>query len=339
VGKTDCNVVNVDKLTYAAVPQGLAALQNHPRYRFVQSDVVDRPAVARILQAEQPEAIVHFAAETHVDRSIDDPEVFVATNVVGTSSMLIEARRYFSRRRDPGRFVHVSTDEIFGSLGSGQYFTEGSAFAPNSPYAATKAAADLLVRAWQQTFDFPAVTAICSNAYGPWQFPEKFIPVSIIRGLSGLPIDVYGTGANVREWTYVDDIADGIVTLLERGQIGESYLIGSGETRRNLDMAKVLCSLLDRFAPRPSGKHEDSIRLVADRPGHDARYASDSSKIRTALGWAPTTSLDLGLEETVRFYVERSAWWREILANRYRGERLGRGTPSADLQAPRSGRL
>jgi dTDP-glucose 4,6-dehydratase len=328
------SVVNLDKLTYAGSNPPLGGLGDDGRYTLEVADVADRSAVERVFRTHKPEAVMHLAAETHVDRSIDRPDDFIRTNVTGTFTLLEVARSYWGalegEARKKFRLHHISTDEVFGSLGAEGRFTEKTAYAPNSPYAASKAGADHLVRAWHQTFGLPVVTTNCSNNYGPWQFPEKLIPLMILRALEGKPLPVYGKGANVRDWLYVGDHAAALALVLERGRVGETYNIGGGEERTNLELVKLLCALLDEALPgSPHRPHERLIAFVPDRPGHDLRYAIDDSKLRRELGWRPIETLATGLEKTVRWYLDNRAWWGPINSGVYRGERLGKPLQAA----------
>jgi dTDP-glucose 4,6-dehydratase len=300
-------VVNLDKLTYAGNLRNLAALRDDARHVFVEGDICDRTLVRELLRKHKPRALVHFAAESHVDRSISGPAAFVQTNVVGTFSLLEETKDFYETHKD-FRFVHVSTDEVYGSLGPHDAaFTEATPYAPNSPYAASKAAADHLVRAYHHTYGLPTVTTNCSNNYGPRQYPEKLIPLMIANALAGKPLPVYGDGRNVRDWLYVADHCEAVRLVLERGRIGESYNIGGSYERQNIDLVRQLCTLLDQVSPRRAGSYEQLIRFVKDRPGHDRRYAMDSTKIARELGWRPRESFESGLEKTVRWYVEQRA--------------------------------
>jgi dTDP-glucose 4,6-dehydratase len=294
-------IVNLDKLTYAGSLGNLERLRDDPRHTFVQGDICDRPLVRGLLQKHKPRAIVHFAAESHVDRSIAGAAPFVQTNVVGTLALLEEARSL----AEPIRFLHVSTDEVYGSLGpSDPAFTESTPYAPNSPYAASKAAADHLVRAFHHTYGLPTLTTNCSNNYGPHQFPEKLIPVIIGSALAGKPLPIYGDGRNVRDWLFVLDHCEALRLVLERGRAGETYNIGGGAERTNIDLVKTICALLDQEVPRNGGRYSDLISFVKDRPGHDRRYAIDATKIARDLGWRPREDLDSGLAKTVRWYVD-----------------------------------
>jgi dTDP-glucose 4,6-dehydratase len=321
-------VVNLDKLTYAGNLESLAAVAGSPRYKFVQRDICDRAGVAALLDTEQPDAIMHLAAESHVDRSIDGPAVFVQTNVVGTSVMLETALAYWrglgGARKDRFRFHHISTDEVYGSLGPTGLFREDSPYAPNSPYSASKAGSDHLVRAWHHTYGFPALITNCSNNYGPYHFPEKLIPLTIVRGVTGQAMPVYGKGDNVRDWLHVEDHVRGLVAVLTRGRPGAVYNIGGNAERSNIEVVRAICALLDEMLPDSSHRpHAELIRFAADRPGHDARYAIDSSRIRTELGWRPQEDFDSGLRKTVRWYLDNRGWWERILSGAYRAERLG----------------
>jgi dTDP-glucose 4,6-dehydratase len=304
-------VVNLDKLTYAGNLKNLESLAGDARYVFVRGDICDRELVRQLLAGHRPRAVVHFAAESHVDRSIRAPGDFIQTNVVGTFSLLEEARAYWSQldgaERDAFRFLHVSTDEVYGSLGmKDPAFTERTPYAPNSPYSASKAGADHLVRAYHHTYGLPTLTTNCSNNYGPYQFPEKLIPLTIANALAGKPLPVYGDGQNVRDWLYVSDHCDAIRVVLERGRAGEVYNIGGDSERNNLDLVRTLCALLDGAQPRKAGTYAELITFVKDRPGHDRRYAMDAAKIKRELGWRPKESFASGLAKTVRWYLERT---------------------------------
>jgi dTDP-glucose 4,6-dehydratase len=327
--RADCEVVNLDKLTYAASLDSLASVASDKRYAFERADIADAGAVASILERHQPDAIMHLAAETHVDRSIDGPLAFVHTNVMGTAVLLAAASRYWEQlpkeRADHFRFHHISTDEVFGSLDAVGAFTETTRYEPNSPYSASKAGSDHLVRAWQHTYGLPTVMSNCSNNYGPYQFPEKLIPLMVISALEERPLPVYGTGLNVRDWLYVDDHADALVTILERGRIGESYNVGGDCEKTNLAVVQEIAALLDRLRPRArGGSYADLITFVQDRPGHDKRYAMDITKIRGELGWAPQENFSSGLAKTVTWYLDNQPWWTGLRdAARYDGSRLG----------------
>ncbi len=324
---TDHAVVNVDKLTYAACPQSLADRTGHARYAFFQVDVCDRPALDALLSDQRPDAIMHLAAETHVDRSIDGPADFLATNVVGTHTLLEAARSYWDRlpraRKGGFRFHHISTDEVFGSLGPTGRFSETSAYAPRSPYAASKAAADHFVRAWRHTYGLPTLVSNCSNNFGPRQFPEKLIPLTILRGLVGRSLPVYGDGSNVRDWLFVEDHAEALVAILERGEPGADYTVGGDAERSNLTVVETICEMLDELRPNAAGPRRRLIDFVPDRPGHDFRYAVDAAKIAHDLGWQPRHGFEDALLRTVSWYLENEPWWRPILDGGYRTERLG----------------
>jgi dTDP-glucose 4,6-dehydratase len=323
---TDHSVVNVDKLTYAANLASLPGTHGHPRYAFEQVDICDGPALDRVFAQHKPDAVMHLAAESHVDRSIDGPDAFIQANVVGTFRLLHAARGYWqglpADAKANFRFLHVSTDEVYGSLGAEGFFTEATAYNPHSPYSASKAASDHLARAWHDTYGLPTLVTNCSNNYGPYHFPEKLIPLIILKGLSGQPMPVYGKGDNVRDWLYVEDHARALVTVLEKGKIGDTYNIGGWNERTNLDVVRDICRLLDTAHPQgaPHAKH---ITYVADRPGHDQRYAIDASKIARELGWKPRETFETGLTKTVAWYLANEPWWRAILDGRYSGQRLG----------------
>ncbi len=318
------SVVNLDALTYAANLANVAPVANSPLYVFEQADIRDRAALDRIFATHAPDAVMHLAAESHVDRSIDGPGDFIETNITGTFNLLEAARAYWQRQGQPDsfRFHHISTDEVFGSLGEDGQFTEDTPYAPNSPYSASKAASDHLVRAWHETYGLPVLLTNCSNNYGPYHFPEKLIPVVILKALAGAPIPVYGTGENVRDWLYVEDHADALLTVLTAGQVGRNYNIGGENERRNIDLVRTICAILDEKRPA-SAPHADQIQFVADRPGHDLRYAIDPSRIRTELGWRPSVTVEEGLALTVQWYLDNEAWWRPLLDRQGVGARLG----------------
>ena len=318
------SVVNLDALTYAACLDNLASVADSPLYAFEQANICDRAALDRILGLHRPDAIMHLAAESHVDRSIDAPGDFIATNITGTYTLLEAARAYWTKEgKPPGfRFHHISTDEVFGTLGPTGMFTEDTPYAPNSPYSASKAASDHLVRAWGETYGLPYVLTNCSNNYGPFHFPEKLIPVVILNALSGRPIPVYGTGENVRDWLFVEDHADALLTVLEKGKNHRSYNIGGENEARNIDLVRTICTILDGLRPA-NHPYADQISFVTDRPGHDARYAIDPARIRDELGWRPSVTLEEGLERTVRWYLDNEGWWRALQVRAGVGERLG----------------
>jgi dTDP-glucose 4,6-dehydratase len=321
-------VVNLDALTYAGNRDTLASLDDDARHVFVHGDIGDRELVARRLAEHRPQAIVNFAAESHVDRSIDGPAAFVQTNVVGTLALLEAARDYWKALegadREAFRFLHVSTDEVYGSLGDTGKFTEDTPFAPNSPYSASKAASDHLVRAFHHTYGLPVLTTNCSNNYGPYQFPEKLIPLVIARALAGEPLPVYGDGRNVRDWLYVGDHCAAIRAVLERGRLGETYNVGGDAEKQNIEVVRTICALLDHRRPRPDGRpRADQVTYVADRPGHDRRYAIDASKLKSELGWAPAHSFEQGIADTVDWYLGHQDWVARVLDGSYRLERIG----------------
>ena len=318
------SVVNVDALTYAACLDNVAEVAGSDLYAFEQADIRDGAALAKIFETHQPDAVMHLAAESHVDRSIDGPAAFIDTNVTGTYQMLETARAYWQDKGKPEgfRFHHISTDEVYGTLGAEGQFTEETPYAPNSPYSASKAASDHLVRAWGETYGMPFVLTNCSNNYGPFHFPEKLIPVVILKALAGQPIPIYGKGENVRDWLFVEDHADALLTVLSRGEVGRTYNIGGENEATNLELVKKICAILD--AKRPGdAPYADLITFVTDRPGHDLRYAIDPTRIRTELGWRPSVTLDQGLEKTVHWFLENEDWWRALQDRAGVGERLG----------------
>lgn len=319
------SVVNVDALTYAGCLENIACVMDHPNFAFEQVDVRHRDALDVILTTHAPDAIMHLAAETHVDRSIDAPACFIETNINGTFNMLEAALNYWQLRGKPEsfRFHHISTDEVFGSLGPTGMFMEDTPYDPRSPYAASKASSDHLVRAWYETYGLPVVLTNCSNNYGPYHFPEKLIPVVILNALAGKPLPIYGDGGNIRDWLYVEDHADALLLVLEKGTLGRSYNVGGKSERTNLELVKTLCNILDRLHPRGEGQYADLITFVTDRPGHDARYAIDISRIHDELGWHPSVTLEEGLEKTVQWYLDNENWWRPLLDRSGVGQRLG----------------
>ena len=321
------DVVNVDALTYAACLDNVAPVAHSPLYAFVNADIRDRYVLDDIFATHKPDAVMHLAAETHVDRSIDGPADFIETNITGTFNMLEAARRYWERRGKPDhfRFLHVSTDEVFGSLPSDPaiLFTEDTPYDPRSPYSASKASSDHLVRAWYETYGLPVILTNCSNNYGPYHFPEKLIPVVIINAIAGIPLPIYGDGSNIRDWLYVEDHADALLCALWHGAIGRRYNIGGENECTNLALVQTICSILDRLRPRDKGSYVNLISFVADRPGHDVRYAIDATRIREELGWRPSVSMEEGLERTVAWYLENEDWWRALQNRQGVGERLG----------------
>jgi dTDP-glucose 4,6-dehydratase len=329
----------VDALTYAASRAALASVEHNPRYRFHQADICDQATVRELLAQHRPDGITHLAAESHVDRSIDGPEAFIQTNIVGTYRLLEAARAYYDslrgEKRAHFRFHHVSTDEVYGSLGAHGLFTEDTPYAPNSPYSASKASSDHLVRAWHHTYGLPTVLTNCSNNYGPYQFPEKLIPLMIGNALQGRPLPVYGDGANVRDWLYVDDHARALQLVFERGKLGEQYNIGGRNEATNLDLVHTLCAELDNLAPDAElGAREQLMTFVEDRKGHDRRYAIDATKIAEELGWQPRETLQTGLRRTIQWYLDNRAWTQEIRSGGYDGQRLGLKAAGGGAQTP-----
>ena len=317
-------VINLDALTYAANLENLNSVAHSPLYIFAQSDIRDRASLDHVFGTHNPDMVMHLAAESHVDRSIDAPADFIETNITGTFNLLEAARAHWIRRGKPEsfRFHHISTDEVFGSLGPSGKFTETTPYDPRSPYSASKAASDHLVRAWGETYGLPVLITNCSNNYGPYHFPEKLIPVVILNALHGRPIPVYGAGENIRDWLYVEDHAAALLTVLTQGQVGRTYAIGGQNEARNIDLVQMICTLMDEM--HPSGApHARLITFVTDRPGHDARYAIDPSRISAELGWQPSVTLEEGLRKTVRWYLDNEAWWQPLLARHGVGKRLG----------------
>lgn len=324
-------VVNFDKLTYAGNLESLASLATDPNYFFVEGDICDQARVSELLSTHEPDYIINFAAESHVDRSIDGPSEFIQTNIVGTFELLEAARNYWGTRtgekKQAFRFLHVSTDEVFGSLGQEGYFTEETPYAPNSPYAASKASSDHLIRSYNRTFGFPALTTNCSNNYGPYQFPEKLVPLIIHNALAGKPLPIYGDGKQIRDWLYVEDHCHAIRTVLEKGEPGEVYAIGGNNEKANLEIVHSICDLLDEMSPEATGKsYKSLITFVNDRPGHDRRYAIDSGKVQRQLGWSPKETFQTGLRKTIRWYLDHQTWVDRVMSGAYRGERLGLGS-------------
>ena len=321
-------VINFDKLTYAGNLDTLACLKSDPDYKFIQGDICDREELSRIFESYEIDFIVHFAAESHVDRSIDTPGDFIQTNVVGTFELLEAAKLYIESKvlnqKKNFRFLHVSTDEVYGSLGKTGLFTEETPYAPNSPYAASKASSDHLVRAYFKTFGLPVLTTNCSNNYGPYQFPEKLLPLMIFNALKGKPLPIYGDGKQVRDWLFVEDHCKAILHVLEKGKVGQVYNIGGNNEKTNLEVVQTLCKIIDELVPGSKFRpHENLIRYVTDRPGHDRRYAIDASKIQNQLGWKPEESFETGLRKTVQWYLDNKEWINRVMSGAYRGERLG----------------
>lgn len=318
------SVVNLDALTYAACLDNVASVADHADYAFEQVDIRNRAALDTVFQRHRPDTVMHLAAESHVDRSIDGPGDFIETNITGTYNMLEAARSYWLAEGKPDtfRFHHISTDEVFGSLGETGLFTEDTPYDPRSPYSASKASSDHLVRAWHETYGLPVVMTNCSNNYGPFHFPEKLVPVVILRALAGEDIPVYGAGENVRDWLYVEDHAEALLTVLEKGALGRSYNIGGENEARNIDLVQTICHILDTTRPKNT-PYAAQIRFVTDRPGHDMRYAIDPTRIRTELGWRPSVTLEQGLERTVQWYLDNESWWRALQSRSGVGTRLG----------------
>ena len=328
IQETSYEVINLDALTYAGNLESLADIESDPRYRFEQVDICDPREVGRVINAHQPDAIMHLAAESHVDRSIDGPAAFIMTNVVGTYNLLDAARQYWNslegEKQDRFRFHHVSTDEVYGDLEATGFFTEETAYDPSSPYSASKASSDHLVRAWHRTYGFPIVVTNCSNNYGPYQFPEKLIPLVTLNALEGKPLPVYGDGSQVRDWLYVDDHARALRLVLDKGVTGETYNIGGHNEKTNLDVVRTICRLLDSLVPESEYKpHEHLITFVADRPGHDLRYAIDADKIENELGWKPLETFESGIEKTIQWYLKNKEWCQHVQDGSYQRERLG----------------
>ncbi|UGY13131.1 dTDP-glucose 4,6-dehydratase [Bradyrhizobium septentrionale] len=324
---THARVVNIDKLTYAANLASLPGSTESLNYTFEKACICEAQNLRRLFEKYQPDAVMNLAAESHVDRSIDGPGEFIQTNIVGTFTILQETLRHWRtlspEKRDQFRFLHISTDEVFGSLGDEGLFTETTAYAPNSPYSASKASSDHLVRAWRETYDLPTLVTNCSNNYGPYHFPEKLIPHMIIKGLAGEPLPVYGDGQNIRDWLFVEDHAKALTLVLERGEVGETYNVGGRNERTNLHVVESICDLLDEVVPAAAGPRRQLINFVKDRPGHDRRYAIDATKLETELGWRAEENFETGIAKTVRWYVDEQPWWRAILERGYKVERVG----------------
>lgn len=336
INKHNLAIVNVDKLTYAGNPHSLSAIEQAPSYRFIQGDICDQHLIAQLLNDHQPRAIINFAAESHVDRSIHGPGDFIQTNIFGTFSLLQAARAYWQElsgaAREHFRFLHVSTDEVYGSLEAHDpAFTETTAYAPNSPYSASKAASDHLVRAWHHTYGLPVLTTNCSNNYGPYQFPEKLIPLMIMNALAGKALPIYGDGLNVRDWLYVTDHCDAILHVLDKGRVGEIYNIGGNHEKTNIEIVRTICGMLDEMQPDPAGSYERLITYVSDRPGHDRRYAIDARKINAELDWEPQETFDSGIRKTIAWYLENRSWTDKIQSGAYRewlNKNYGQRTPA-----------
>ena len=323
-------IINLDKLTYAGNLDSLKDFRDNPYHVFVQGSIEDRTLLSKLLTEYRPQAVLNFAAESHVDRSIDGPSDFIYTNIVGTFELLEAARGYWTslrnKEKDDFRFLHVSTDEVYGSLGATGYFTEETSYAPNSPYSASKASSDHLVRAYYHTYGLPTVTTNCSNNYGPYQFPEKLIPLMILNALAGKSLPVYGDGLNIRDWLFVVDHCHAIVSVLEKGRAGENYNIGGNNEKTNLEIVHTICDILDSEKPRKDGQsYRQQITFVQDRPGHDKRYAIDAAKIKNELGWVPKETFQTGIQKTIKWYLDNDTWWANVCNGKYRGERLGVG--------------
>lgn len=321
-------IIDLDKLTYAGNPQNLLKYDNDKRYAFVQGDICDQELVQELFLLHKPDVIINFAAESHVDRSIDGPSDFIRTNISGTYTLLQKSLRYYQsltkEDQKSFRFHHISTDEVFGSLDNDGIFTEETPYDPSSPYSASKASSDHLVRAWHRTYGLPIIISNCSNNYGPYQFPEKLIPLMILNCLQEKPLPVYGTGENIRDWLFVDDHCDAIHTIIEKGEIGETYNVGGNNEIKNIDIVKTICNLLDNIRPSENLKsYQELITFVKDRPGHDLRYAIDSSKLQNKLGWSPKETFETGIRKTIDWYLDNKTWWQEIQNNTYQQERLG----------------
>lgn len=331
INHTQHSVVVVDKLTYAGNLNSLAEVSANERFQFEKVDICNRSELDRVFQRYQPDAVMHLAAESHVDRSIDGPAAFIETNIVGTYTLLEAARSYWQAldkaKKQAFRFHHISTDEVYGDLhGTNDLFTETTPYAPSSPYSASKASSDHLVRAWLRTYGLPAIITNCSNNYGPYHFPEKLIPLTILNAISGKPLPVYGDGGQIRDWLYVEDHARALYTVVTEGNVGETYNIGGHNERKNIDVVKTICRLLEELAPnKPQGvkRYQDLITFVTDRPGHDVRYAIDAGKIKRELGWVPQETFESGMRKTVNWYLNNESWWRSVLDGSYQGERLG----------------
>ena len=329
IGQTNLQIINVDNLTYAGHLASLESVIDNPRHVFKEADIIDKQAMRAIFDAYKPDAIIHLAAESHVDRSIDGAAAFISTNIVGTHNLLEVSKEYYEDlgddQRDQFRFLHVSTDEVYGELGETGLFSEETAYDPRSPYSASKASSDHLVRAWHHTYGFPVLITNCSNNYGPYQFPEKLIPVVILKALQGENIPVYGDGKNVRDWLFVDDHVKGLLTVLKNGKTGETYNIGGHNEKQNIEVVKMICSVLDNLRPRDDNRsYSTQISFVKDRPGHDWRYAIDASKIQRKLGWTPNETFKSGMKKTIQWYLENVEWVEEVTDKNYGLERLGK---------------
>lgn len=326
INNTDYEVINVDKLTYAGNLESLSSINNSLQYKFVQMDICDQNGIFNIFKKYKPSCVMHLAAESHVDRSIDGPQVFIQTNIIGTFNLLEQSRKYYENLADKDklnfRFHHISTDEVYGDLNAtDKLFTENTPYSPSSPYSSSKAASDHLVRAWQRTYKLPTIITNCSNNYGPYHFPEKLIPHIILNAIHGKALPIYGDGSQIRDWLYVEDHARALIKVITKGEIGQTYNIGGHNEKSNLQVVNSICNILEEFAPaKPVGvsKYEDLITYVKDRPGHDFRYAIDASKIKTKLGWVPEETFDTGLRKTIKWYLENRNWWERVLSGKYR---------------------
>ncbi|MGK0306180.1 MAG: dTDP-glucose 4,6-dehydratase [Gammaproteobacteria bacterium] len=331
INNTQYNVVNLDKLTYAGNLESLQEIENNERYTFIQADICNADKMDAVLEEFKPDIVMHLAAESHVDRSIDGPAEFIQTNIVGTFTLLNSAKKYWSalssELKDQFRFHHISTDEVYGDLdGTDDLFTETTSYSPSSPYSASKASSDHLVRAWYRTYDLPVVITNCSNNYGPFHFPEKLIPLTILNALEGKPLPIYGQGTQIRDWLYVEDHARALIKVATEGSVGETYNIGGHNEKQNIDVVKTICAILEELKPqKPVGlcNYVDLITFVTDRPGHDLRYAIDASKIDNELGWTPLETFESGLKKTVEWYLTNTSWWQRVRSGKYQGERLG----------------
>ena len=323
----DSKILNLDKLTYAGNLESLKSIENNKNYSFLQADICNNEVIKKTIFDFKPDVIVHFAAESHVDRSIDGPGEFIQTNIIGTFNLISQAESYWSKLpenvKNNFRFLHVSTDEVYGSLGEEGFFTEATKYEPNSPYSASKAASDHLVRAWHHTFKLPVLTTNCSNNYGPYQFPEKLVPVIISNCINGKPLPIYGDGSNVRDWLFVKDHCAAIYSVIKDGKLGETYNIGGWNEITNLNVAKIICEILDEIRPKDKGSYQDQITFVKDRPGHDQRYAIDANKIKNELGWEPEEDFKSGIRKTVNWFLENDSWVQNILSGGYKLERIG----------------
>lgn len=331
INETEYSVLNVDKLTYAGNLESLSSVAESERYSFSQTDICDSDAIEKICSDYKPDAVFHLAAESHVDRSIDGPGEFVQTNVMGTYNLLECARRYWSglepAKKKSFRFIHVSTDEVYGSLGTEGYFEETTPYDPSSPYSASKAGSDHLAKAWGRTFKLPVIVTNCSNNYGPYQFPEKLVPVIVLKALKREPIPVYGKGENIRDWLFVDDHVRALLTVREKGRLDETYNVGGNSERRNIEVVHTVCQLLDELLPdKPEGGHASLIKYVTDRPGHDMRYAIDATKLKNELDWVPEETFESGMRKTIEWYLANQEWWERILSGDYQLERLGQAS-------------